>query len=313
MSTRTALVVLGLALAVGSAATTQRVEVPDSASAPGPRLSFEVVSIRPCTDNLAPGYIGGGSSSLGRLTVNCQPVSGYIQMAYLSYADGRLASDPNVVFNTPIEGGPGWVNSERYTITAKAADAASPGTMMGPMTRTLLEDRFKLRIRRESREIPVYALTVARGGPRLQPFQEGSCVAVPVPLVEPLAQLPPGQRYCAGSGLTNGPMPNSVIALEGVTLDRFVQTLGSSLMGVGRPVINETGLTGKFNIRLEYAPPPVDPARFPQIAAARAAAGEPTAPSIETALQEQLGLKLESAKGVGSRLVIESIERPSEN
>jgi len=296
MSTRTALVVLGFAL-----------------SAVGPRLSFEVVSVKPCTENLGPGFIGGGSSSPGSLTVICQTVSSFIQMAYVLYADGTLASDPNALFNTPVEGGPGWVNSERYTIAAKAADAASPGTMMGPMTRSLLEDRFKLRIHRESHEVPVYALTIARGGPRLEPFQEGTCVAVPVPLVEPLAELPPGRRYCRGSGLSNGATPNSVIALEGVTLDRFAETLGSPLMGLGRPVVNKTGLIGKFNIRLEYATPPVDPARFPKIAAARAGAGEPTAPSIETALQEQLGLKLESAKGVGHRFVIESIERPSAN
>jgi hypothetical protein len=112
MSTRTALVVLGFALAVGSAPTAQRVETPDSASAPGRRLSFEVVSVKPCTENLGPGFIGGGSTSPVSLTDNCQTVSSFIQMAYVLYADGTLTSDPHALFNTPIEGGPGWVNSE---------------------------------------------------------------------------------------------------------------------------------------------------------------------------------------------------------
>lgn len=107
--------------------------------------------------------------------------------------------------------------------------------------------------------------------------------------------------------------PNRVVEWEGITLDVFAnRVLNGMSNGLGRRVIDKTGLTGKFNIRLEYAPPPVDPS-LPEFAAAQAAAGEPIAPPIETALQEQLGLELESARGEGQRFVIESIERPSEN
>jgi uncharacterized protein (TIGR03435 family) len=245
-------------------------------------------------------------------------------MAYVIYANGTRLDDAGIILNTPVDGGPGWIHSDRYTIAAKADGEASEGTMRGPMFRALLEERFKLRIRRERRDVDAYALTIARGGPRLQPFQEGSCVALPVPLRLPLPELPPGQRHCKMPGLV-GDDPaakflamvieaNAHIEWEGITLDAFVRSaLNEMNTGLGRQVIDRTGLNGRFNIRLDYAQPPVDPVRFPALAAARAAAGEPTAPSIETALQEQLGLKLESAKGEGHRFVIESIGRPSEN
>jgi len=69
-----------------------------------------------------------------------------------------------------------WIHSGRYVINARAEGAPSEGTMMGLMLQALLEDRFKLKIRRENREVPVYALTVAKGGPKLPPFQQGSCL-----------------------------------------------------------------------------------------------------------------------------------------
>ena len=314
MSTRTVLV---WTMALGCTAAASLAQTP----------TFEVASIRRCTEDLGPlARGGGGSFSPGNLTLNCQTVSGLIQMAYLVYPNGTRLNDPGVVVNTPVEGGPGWIHSERYTIRAKAADDTSEGTMRGPMFRALLEDRFKLRIRREVREADVYALTVARGGPRLQAFQEGSCVQLPNPVRLPLEPLAAGQRYCQTPGLVGGASlspeaqlkavasnPNRVVEWEGITLEDFTRrVLNGMANGLGRRVIDKTGLAGKFNIRLEFAPPPVASSR-PELVALQAAAGEPTAPPIETALQEQLGLKLESAKGEGQRFVIESIERPSEN
>ena len=79
----------------------------------------------------------------------------------------------------PIEGGPGWVASERYTINAKAEDNANAYVMQGPLLQTLLENRFKLKIHRETREIPIYELVVAKGGPKLKPFREGICSRCP--------------------------------------------------------------------------------------------------------------------------------------
>jgi uncharacterized protein (TIGR03435 family) len=91
----------------------------------------------------------------------------------------------------PISGGPGWIKSERYQITAKAEGNASSATIRGPMLRRLLEERYRLKIRSEIKEVPVYALTVAKGGFKLQPLKEGSCA----PIGDP-ADLEPGQKPC---------------------------------------------------------------------------------------------------------------------
>ena len=202
----------------------------------------------------------------------------------------------------PIEAGPAWINSERYTIEAKADVVPSQGMMHGPLLRALLEDRFHLKIHRETREIPVYALTVAKGGLKLKPFQEGSCTPIdfdaffaqfPPPL---LPEPPQGKRYCTTRGTSKG--LNNLVEAEGMSLDLFTRDY---LGRLDRPVINRTGVAGLFNFLLEFAPddaPADDPAG---------------APSIFTALQQQLGLKLEASRGPGEFLVIDGVERPSEN
>ncbi len=275
----------------------------------GPRPQFEVASIRRCDDNVAPGGRGGGlpSFSPGRMTINCITVQGLIDAAYVMYADGR---NPNLLRLTrpPIEGGPGWIDSERYTINAKAEDNATAYVMEGPLMQTLLENRFQLKIHRETREIPVYNLVVAKGGPKLKPFQEGSCTPMPemdftrVPLSVP--PLPPGQRYCQVGGGASG--PNFDMRAQGVSLDDFAH-----LLYPGRPVVNKTGIKGIFEIH--YAFGLEDDARRQMTEITGVDPGEATLPSAFVAIQEQLGLKLESAKGKGEFLVIDHIERPDEN
>ena len=98
-----------------------------------------------------------------------------------------------------------------------------------------------------------------------------------------------------------------VTDVQGVTLDDFASIF---LRGSGRPVVNKTGFSGKFDIHLEFAPDEELRRRFTEL---QGDPGEPTAPSLFTALQEQLGLKLESAKGTGEFLVIDHVGRPSEN
>ena len=288
---------------------------------------FEVASVRPCEQNVPPLTRTGGGASPGSLTINCQTLGALIQIAYVAFADVRLAGDAGrgILGSTPVEGGPSWVNSDRYTITARAAGAVSEATMRGPMMRALLEDRFRLKVRRETYVVAVYELTLANGGPRLERFRDGSCVEIPRPITFPIPEATPGQRYCKVPGLNNGQSftpeeqrqafatnANRVMEWEGATIDEFTAAAlnAGPFSGLGRRVVNKTGLTGKFNIRFEYAPPR---ANIPEIAELQAAAGEPTAASIETALQEQLGLKLVSAKAEGQRVVIESVERPSEN
>jgi uncharacterized protein (TIGR03435 family) len=219
------------------------------------------------------------------------------------FADGTVA---NFFSSVPIEGGPAWIHSERYSINAKSESKATPEMMQGPVLQALLEDRFKLKIHRETREIPVYVLAVAKGGLKLQQFKEGSCTSrPPIDLTKPPAPPPPlpsGGKYCANVGTLKG--PNMVVNVDGATLDDFAKIF---LRSVGRPVISKTAITGKFNFHLEYAPDEALRRLLPNDL------GEPTAPSIFTALQEQLGLKLESAKGPGQFLVIDHVERPSEN
>jgi uncharacterized protein (TIGR03435 family) len=283
-----------LALAFGVSAPTIRAQ-------PAPPTKFEVASIRPCkADAGAPGGRSGGSpqdqSSPGRLNVNCQTVKSLIHMAYILFANGHVNLPPI----PPLEGGPGWINSERYTIHAETETPVPESVMRGPMFEVLLEDRFQVKVHRETREVPTYALVVTKGGPKIPAFREGSCI--PLYVLEALQQFPPptfpdpppGQRYCLDRGTMKGGLVT--VEAEAYTLDEFTRVY---FLGMDRPVVNRTGLTGKFSIHLEYAPDP----------AVDDAAGR----SIFTALQEQLGLKLEPARGPREFLVIDRVERPSGN
>jgi len=183
--------------------------------------------------------------------------------------------------------------------------------MLGPMMQKLLEDRFQLKIHRQTSEGSVYFLTVARGGPKLHPFTEGSCT----PWALPPPPLEKGARYCAGTLIS---LRSSSPALEavGTTLDEFSKALR---MVVGRPVIDKTGITGRFDILVKFSrggtelgvprivPDPTGTIR------PRPPSDPRDAPSIFVALQEELGLRLESGRGPVETLVIDHIERPSEN
>jgi uncharacterized protein (TIGR03435 family) len=102
-----------------------------------------------------------GEASPGTFNSGCQTVKYHILMAYAGYADGQVHPPPLA----PIEGGPGWIDSARYRIVAKQEGNPSVGMMKGPMMKALLEDRFHLKIRRETREVAGFALTVAKSGP----------------------------------------------------------------------------------------------------------------------------------------------------
>ena len=221
-----------------------------------------------------------------------------------AHANG--GNDQSAVLRTPIEGGPDWISYERYLINAKAAGETTQAMMMGPMLQTLLEERFKLQIRRLTREIPMWDLVVAKGGPKMTPFQEGSCVAVAITFPpSPPRALAPGEKRCLNRTALRG--ANAVLDAQDLTISDLVKV--HLFLAAGRPVIDKTGLTGKYDFHMEYAAE-INGQR-PLVNGADA--GEPTAPSIFTALQEQLGLRLESTKGPGEYLVIDHAERPTEN
>jgi uncharacterized protein (TIGR03435 family) len=223
-----------------------------------------------------------------------------IQEAYLKYAGGH--ANPTWVFSVPIEGGPSWIRTERFNFNAKSEGPASVEVISGPMTQTLLEDRFKLKVHRETREVPVYELTVVKSGAKLRKFQEGSCV--PVDFTK--TPLDPDPKYCRSRGDFKG--PEMTITAQGMTIEAFSKLF----LRMDRPVIDKTGMEGRFDFNLDYAPDGSTPEFFRRTGQ-QSGASDPSGPSIFAALQEQLGLVLVRAKGPAEFLVIDHVERPSEN
>jgi uncharacterized protein (TIGR03435 family) len=257
---------------------------------------WDAVSIKRCMNPPVaavdrPG--SGAAQSPDRLTMNCVPVSTLINMAYTLNAGGRDTPPP---YPVPIERLPSWSNSERYTIEAKSQGTPGAGIMRGPMLQALLEDRFALKLHRETREGRVYLVTVAKGGPKLQAFG-GGCT--PVDFLHRAPAAP--QNPCLESRHSNG--PNITIDIPGMGLDSFLWYLGA-FNGSARfdgPLVNKTGLTGVFHFHLEFldpADPAVDDAPFP---------------SIVTSMEQQLGLKVQAGKGPHEYLVVDHLEKPSPN
>jgi uncharacterized protein (TIGR03435 family) len=247
----------------------------------------------------------GGDSSPGRLSIGCGILAdtdnvGMIQRAYNRYASGRLTSTTVVA----IEGGPDWIHSERFKIEATSNGQPSILMMEGPMMQTILEDRFKLKIHRETRQGPVYELALGKGSPKLKPLQDGSCT--PAVIGGPLPLVPDGKHRC-----TNMVSPRGKVDIEGGTLSMLA---GLLRMVLDRPVIDKTGIASYFEIHLVFAPDdPAEPRPVTADPGASAAVRTPDAPLIFQAIQEQLGLRLVPAKGPVDVLVIDHIERPSEN
>jgi uncharacterized protein (TIGR03435 family) len=178
--------------------------------------------------------------------------------------------------------GPEWISTERYTIVAKAAGAV-PGDRLLLMLQTLLAERFKLAIHREKKEMPVYALVVAKNGPKL--------------------------KDAAGEGTTQIDSDGQETVFERVSMQMLAATVARS---VDRPVIERTGLNGTYSFRLAWTND--SPPRLNTADAGPLNASDPgDAPSIFMALQERLGLKLEATKAPVEVLVIDHIDRPSGN
>jgi len=190
--------------------------------------------------------------------------------------------------NFQFSGAPDWLDSERYDIEAKASEDLTSASMR-PMLQALLEDRLQLKFHHETKEEALYALLVGKTG-KLQ--DAGEC-STPPPPPNPGEPPPPG----CGSLIT---LRGRIIA-EKVPLARSVAALASL---TERMVLDETNLTGKYDIDLRYAPDIDTPGQTQ---------ADRNSPSLFTALQEQLGLKLESKKGPVEMFVIDHVERPSEN
>jgi uncharacterized protein (TIGR03435 family) len=177
-----------------------------------------------------------------------------------------------------VFGKPSWYDSDMFDIQAKAEGDIQPGQM--PLfLQSLLEERFQFKAHRETKEVPCYELVVAKAGPKLQPAKQND--------VTP--------RIGGGGGRITG--VNAEVGQLAVIL--------SSALGIR--VIDKTGTNGGFDVNLEWTPDPTEPAITTSTPV------DPNGPSIFTAIQEQLGLKLESVKVPIEVLVIDSVQKPSEN
>jgi uncharacterized protein (TIGR03435 family) len=176
-----------------------------------------------------------------------------------------------------------------------------------PLTlQTLLEDRFKLKLHPETKETSVYDLTIAKGGSKLQLTPPGTCTPLNLSKTRPAPT--PDQKWCSWRETRPGRRTGTGISITDPPGVAFQGLAGQLSNILDKPVIDQTGLTGLFDIHLEWTPEDTTPNP--------ADSGLPpseTAPSIFTAVREQLGLELKPAKGPVTVLVIDSVDRPSDN
>jgi uncharacterized protein (TIGR03435 family) len=204
-----------------------------------------------------------------------------------------------------VIGGPDWIRSDKYDLEAKA-DRERPRAEIMQMLRTLLAERFQMRVHRETRELPAYVVTVARGGAKLRPSKEGDCVLVdrtrPVPPPVPLAPGETRRPECGNNLMTSRGATPPNLRWSAVHIDSAAVS-GSLANYFRRPVVDRTGLTGFFDVELEL--PPLQPTVSD--------AGGDQGISVFTVLQEQLGLRVEEGKGPVDVLVVDRLERPTKN
>ena len=261
--------------------------------------TFEVASVKANKSGESNGRLQGLPG--GRVQATNMPVRPIITFAYQ-------------IAGYQLIGGPGWLASDRYDLNAKMEENVSttpavPGaTAPNPMQlalQNLLEDRFKLKVHRETREMDIYALVLARPGgspgPGMKPTTT-DCAAVAAAAAAaaregkpPIPFGAPGQPLCGIQGNTGK------IRFGGLPARSFPAAFSGP---AGRMVVDRTGLTGRWDFELTFA---VE-ARGPD-----APPADPNAPSLFTAIQEQLGLKLDATKARVDVMVIDRIEKPTAN
>jgi len=241
------------------------------------RQEFEVVSVK-----LNRSVQRGGSSKLqpGRYSGTHVTLRRMINVAY------------SPLLGLQLVGGPDWIDSVGFDVEAKAAGNPTP-EQLRMMMRNFLADRFKLRVHHETRELPAYALVLARADGKLGPRLVRSDVDC-----APGPEQPNPKPASPGNGPSCGfSIGDTTLRSKSTTMER----LAAELSLTGRQVLDRTGLTGSFDVELEWTPDAIDPAT------------QPNGPSIFSALQEQLGLKLEAIRAPMEILVIDSAEKPAEN
>jgi uncharacterized protein (TIGR03435 family) len=293
-------VILASATSVSSAQEQTPAPPPPSSET---EVKFEVTSVKksgPPGQGFLPFRLQGGRFSMGQMTVG--------NLITLGYGIQRFQ----------LIGGPSWMNADRFDINAVTEDVpllpTTPGTpnRMQLLVRSLLKERFALKTHNETRELPLSYLVMAREdrklGDRLRPSTI-DCRALMAERAKAAKEgappPPPKPGEIPACGMRGG---LGQITAGSITLSNFAQMLGSML---NRPIYDRTNLTGNFDIQLDYTPD-----QMPQIPPGVTlppglTLPSPDGPSLNTALQEQLGLKLEATKGPVRVLVIDRIEQPT--
>ena len=251
-------------------------------------LAFDVAAIKP-----------NNSGAIGE-QVRFYPPSGRVTMTNVTVK--RMIQNAYQLQDLQIAGGPGWIASVHFDIVANSEAANLSPQQRWLMVRALLADRFKLKMHTEPREQPVFALVLARRDGRLGEHLTRSntdCTLPTAPRVGPIDLSRPNQCgvIMGGPGRMN---------FRGVTLEVIAAQLSAR---VGRSVVDRSGLDGRYDLDVEYSSQPLQAAGADPASVDRPAGD---AASLYTAIQEQLGLKLESEKGSIDVMVIDSVERPIE-
>ena len=251
---------------------------PPKQMAAGVDPSFEVATIKPSDPNAR-----GQSIQVGRGGGNVFTTTNTTVADLMIFAYGLHAKQ--------VTGGPAWFDSEKYDVTAKPDQAGGPNvTQLRTMVRKLLADRFQLTFHREQKELSAYILTAAKSGPKIDK------------VTEPRGNLPGFSGRGPGS-----------IGVRNSTMAEFCEFLQSRILE--RPVVDRTALTDRYDFTLQWtpdqAPAPNAGGAAPPAAPVAIAADAP--PDLFGAMQQQLGLRLESGKAPVEVLVVDKVQRPSEN
>jgi uncharacterized protein (TIGR03435 family) len=262
------------------------------------KVSFEVASVKQNKGSdprqgarLLPG---------GRIEITNMPLRLMVRISY---------GATTIQTNEQIVGGPAWAATDRWDIVAKAEgdpgfDAASGQPLrLIAMLKTLLEERFKIMVHTEKRDVPTYALVVASKDKLAQAAKESQVDCYTPANAPPPGTPPDPARLCGIRG------PVGSYTMTGISMEQLAQAF-SGTAPIGRPVFDRTGLSGRYDWKLQWVPmfiasPANDGTNIPNPAA-------DTGPNIFTALTEQVGLKLQSERAQVDYVVIDSAERPTE-
>lgn len=239
-----------------------------SAQSEKKKLTFDVISIKPHKPGDDRWFYSTPSG--GRFTAYNQTLLNLIQIAYVD----DVMPLPDFV----VDGLPGWAERDRFDVEAQPEPGFTPTKRQAmEMLQAMLEERFKLKIRREPKNALIYALVIDKGGLKMRPSANQS-----------------GSRPCSGAAPAAG--------LQRFCSSTSIAYLNIRLYGeVKRRVVDKTGLTGLYDMDLQWSDPLTNEAP------------DASGPSVFTALQEQLGLRLVSETGQVDAFVVESVEKPSEN